>query len=41
MYSLLKCNIFAIYASSLLESIKIYKFNNLVAYFFNIIGCNI
>ena len=33
MYSLIKCSIFAIYASNLLESIKIYKFNNLVAYF--------
>ena len=33
MYSLIKCSIFTIYPSNLLESIKIYKFNNLVAYF--------
>ena len=34
MYSLIKSSIFTIYASNLLESIKIlYKFNNLVAYF--------
>ena len=34
MYSLIKCSIFTIYASNLLESIKtLYKFNNLVAYF--------
>ena len=32
MYSLIKCSIFAIYASNLLESIKIYKVNSLVAY---------
>ena len=34
IYSLIKCSIFAIYASNLLESIKIYKFNNLVALVF-------
>ena len=34
MYSLIKCSIFTIYGSNLVESIKIlYKFNNLVAYF--------
>ena len=34
MYSLIKCSIFASYASNLLESIKIFKFNNSVAYFY-------
>ena len=34
MYSIIKCSIFTIYASNLLELIKLlYKFNNLVAYF--------
>ena len=41
MYSLIKCSIFAIYASNLLESIKIYKLTIWLPIFVNIIGCNV